>query len=420
MQVESGKPKWEAKVDFDSAYDALEDLIEHPEETIAQVKAPYAINGSTESVSLKPIGPIIAFIPFSTPFTSFVQIVATSILSSSPTVMMTSNHVSVIGMLFSSILEQIPALPDGALNLIIGDFKHFAKAIQDRRLKVIMYSGSREHCDAIRRDNAANQSRQLILQSGGKNSVIVDESMKIESAVNLALMGGVKSGGQLNSSTSRIFIPRSFIKEFSEAMVAAIHNLTISPTDKIVDDSSGPVMGPLYSSKAVEKFLRFQTMAKREAADTLVWGKALDCGTGGFFVSPGVHYFSEFDAKSSYQSNVFMCPDISVYSYENIDQAVEQANETNAPFVVSLLGDEEKMFPLIPKLQAPNVLINIPTVGAELMASVAGRNLAGNYRFGGFSILSLVTYPQIWQGSISEPSLLAKTAERITTLPKAL
>ena len=70
-------------------------------------------------------------------------------------------------------------------------------------------------------------------------------------------------------------------------------------------------MGPLYSKKAIDKFLRFQTMAKRESKKTLLWSRTYETESNGYFVLPGVHMIDEFDPTSAYQSNVIMAPDLS-------------------------------------------------------------------------------------------------------------
>ena len=155
----------------------------------------------------------------------------------------------------------------------------------------------------------------------------------------------------------------------------------------------------MYSHKAVEKFLRFQTMAKREAENTLVWGKAYDPASEGYFVSPGVHVFSEFDNKSSYQSNVFMCPDVVIYPYSEVEEAISWANTTSASLVTSLIGDEAKVSGLLSQVKAPNIMINLPTVGADVQPLLSGRELCGGHRFNGLSLVSLMTYPQASQSS---------------------
>ncbi|MFW7382047.1 MAG: aldehyde dehydrogenase family protein [Oligoflexus sp.] len=395
LRVEAGKPQWEAKADFDSTFQKLEDVLHAKEQIHTALVAPFGIATRLDGIRLQPVGVTMAFLPFSTPFATMAQTFAAAMISGCPIVVMSSSHATLAGILFSLMFEKIEELPHGAVNMLFGNYKSFIKALQDKRIKAVIYSGSREHCDAIRAENVNNLTRQLILQSGGKNSVIVDESADLSEAVRCSLFGVIKAAGQLNSSTSRIFVPKSMLSEFTDQMEHAVREMQIGPTD----GDSDPLMGPLYSQKAVDKFLRFQTMAKRESAETLVWGKALDCGSDGHFVSPGLHVFAEFDPDSSYQSNVFMCPDMVVYPYERMEDAVCWANSTSAPYVTALLGAEEAFQPYLPSLISPNILHNLPTVGVDLLLPVAGRNLCGGHRLNGVGIAMLLTYPQALQGS---------------------
>lgn len=407
LRIEAGKPLWEAKADFDSSFKKLEDILQYKDQIREALISPYQVAARLDGIDLQPIGTTMAFIPFSTPFATMTQAFAGSVISACPLVMMSSSHASLAGMLFALFMEKLEDMPSGAVNVLFGNYKSFLKTLQDKRIKAVIYSGSREHCDAIRSENVNNLTRQLILQSGGKNSVIVHESADLEEAVRGSFLGVTKAAGQLNSSTSRIFVPKAKLQDFLDQMVQAVREMSIGPTDG--DDD--PLMGPLYSKKAVDKFLRFQTMAKREAAETLVWGKAIDCGSDGHFVSPGLHYFEQFDGDSSYQSNVFMCPDMVVYSYENLDEAIKGANSTMAPYVTSLFGDDSALQGVIPRLHSPNVMMNLPSVGVDLLLPVAGRNLAGGHRFNGIGIAMLLTYPQACQSS-------AELRARFQTWPK--
>src|SRR5205823_5890789 len=99
------------------------------------------------------------------------------------------------------------------------------------------------------------------------------------------------------------------LSEFNEALTETISQMEIGRTDVVTRPGyRGPFMGPLYSHKAVEKFQRYQTMAHRESKQTLLWGKALETPTKGYFVTPGAHLLQEFDNNSAYQGNVLFCP----------------------------------------------------------------------------------------------------------------
>jgi acyl-CoA reductase-like NAD-dependent aldehyde dehydrogenase len=315
---------------------------------------------------------------------------------------MSSSHSVLCGVLFGHILEKLE-LPRGSVNIIFGNYQSFAKTLADRRIQAVIYSGSREHCDAIRRDQISVLGRQLLLQSGGKNSLIAHKDSDVKAVASSVLYGATKNAGQLNTSTSRVYIPLSMMDEFKKEIIRLVRALDIGPTDS----TQNPHLGPLYAQKAVDKFLRYQTMAKREATDTWVWGKVCSTGTAGYFVTPGVHYLEDLEASSSYQSNVLMCPDLVVHTYSQVEEAIAAANNTDAAFVTSLFGPPEVVKDWVPHLKAPNVYINLPTVGVDVYPALAGRKLCGDFRVNGLGIAFLLTYPQSCLEAKSNQDVLA-------------
>jgi succinylglutamic semialdehyde dehydrogenase len=184
------------------------------------------------------------------------------------------------------------------------------------------------------------------------------------------------------------------LKDFCEELLSVVQKLQIGPTDDVTSDKPGPFMGPLYSEKAVEKFLRFQTMANREAKETLLWGKALDRG-GGFFVTPGIHLMNKLDSNSAYQSNVLFCPDVAIYVYDTLEEAIEWINTTDASFAVSFFGAQNILEERRRQFLAPNLLINLPTVEIEASLPLSGRLQSGHHRYNGPALALLLAYPQI-------------------------
>ncbi len=387
--IEAGKARWEAEADFRASIQQLDAIFADRQNIRQLLLGPVMLAWPGTEFELLSSGITMAFLPFSTPLATFVQCLSGAMIAGSPLLLMPSSHALISGALFAFIIEKLD-LPQGAVNVVFGNYQNFAKALTDKRIQAVIYSGSREHCDAIRRDPSNTLTRQLLLQSGGKNAVIVAPGSDVKEAVRQTIYGVIKNAGQLNTSTSRAYVHDSMLEDFKNEMIRGIRSLKVSPTDQ----KENPHLGPLYAQKAVDKFLRYQTMAKREATDTWVWGKGFGTGSSGFFVTPGVHFFEEMSQASSYQSNVLMCPDLSVYRYKDVEEAIAAANDTDASLVTSLFGAVDQVRPWVPLLKSPNVLINLPTVGLDVFLPVAGRKLCGDYRLNGVGIACLLTYPQ--------------------------
>lgn len=388
MRIELGKTQSDAESELVVALEFLEQAIQLGPDLYQRILAPTQL-GHKWHFQLQPVGVALAFVPFTTPLTSFVQYTSASILAGCPLLIMVSGNAALNGMIDCGLLDAID-LPKNAVNVMFGGFQSFRQCLLDKRIKAVMYSGSREHCDTIRKESEGLSERQLMLQSGGKNSVLILDDADGEVALNTVINGLVSSAGQLNVSTSRVFVPRQRLAEFSEQLTQRLNTLRIGRTDL---SDEGPVMGPLYSRKAVEKFLRFQTMAKRMSEQTLCWGKATDKFGDGFFVTPGAHIIEKFEPTSAYQSNVLMTPDLAIHPYDEVDAAVAAINDTEAPLVVSIVTKNLEQ-PCIKMFKAPNVVLNLATTGIGGIIPVVGKGQCGHHRMHGLGYVFHLTYPK--------------------------
>lgn len=391
LQLEAGKPAWEANADIDAAYHYLEKVISAKNQIEEGLLASAKL-GQNASFQLHPVGICAAYLPFSTPVTSFVIYYSSALIAGCPLILFSSTHATLVSLIVSAIDNQ-NASPKGVLGVVFSGFKNFKYALSNHSVAAVLYTGSYEHCAEIYRDYKGPFHRQLVLQSGGKNSVIVHSTADLDKAVYSILYGACKATGQLCSSTSRVFVYRSLMPQLAERLQRAIQTMEINRTDL---SEPGPFMGPIFSKKGLEKFLRFQTMANREARETIVWGRVIESENtnNGYFVTPGVHVMESFDSKSAYQGNVLFCPDIALYHYDVLDEAIACINDTQATLSVSFFGDSEILISRSHLFQAPNLLVNQPTVEIEACLPLAGRTQYGRHRYQGIALAWYLSYPQ--------------------------
>lgn len=401
LRIEAGKPRWEAESDFDCALRYLDWVANHGTTSLDQLLAPARLGPAQGNFAMLPIGVTAAYLPFSTPLTSFAFYFSAAMLAGCPLILNSSSHALLSSMLLACCAQEVD-MPPSTLNVVFGNFASFRQILGDKRVAAILYTGSREHCDTIRLESRTQLGRQVVLQSGGKNSVIVHSSADIDLAVRAVVFGALKTAGQRCTSTSRVFVYRSLLPRFTEALTEAFKRVPVGPTDGDAD----PFMGPLYSEKAVEKYLRFQTMANRESDKTLLWGKSVETAKG-FFVTPSLHYLSKFDNQSAYQGNVLFSPDVAIYDYDSLETAIEHINTTDAAFAVSFIGDPEILEDRRALFLAPNLIVNAPTVELdEAVLPLAGRLQSGHHRFHGPGIALYLSYPQVLQRSPSAEGLI--------------
>ena len=391
LTIEAGKSAWEAAWDLDHAVQFLNDVCENPEDLDNRLLDPFRRRDLKGDFILQPIGPTVAYLPLFTPYTSFIQYFTATVLAGCPLLVVSSMHAVLSGILLGLIAESVD-LPAGGLNIIFGSFSFLKQLISNPQIEAVIYKGSLEHCLTIRKESQPITGRQLILQSGGKNALVVDASAVLDQAVQCAVIGMITNAGQLCTATSRVFVPRHMLQDFCTKICEKVTRLKIGPTDKGGDV---PHMGPLYAAKAVEKYLRFQTIARRESDETLLWGKAHENLRKGYFVTPGLHVIHQFDNNKAYQHNVLMAPDLAIYPYNDLSEAIQGVNMTDAALAVSIIGDPAVIRGYGAKFDAPNVLLNMPTVQLEHNIPITGKHHCGGHRLSGKNLLFLLSYPHV-------------------------
>lgn len=407
LRLEAGLTPAEADMDLSSALRHLDHVLENPQEIERALLAPARLeiqsSGSHNDYVMLPVGTVLGYLPFSTPLATFASQVAGAFLAGCPLITMPSPHSSLIGILLGSIVSGLN-LTRGSLQIVFGNFEVLRHGLLNKRVAAVLYNGSREHCERIRAESRAVAERQLVLQSGGKNALILHESGDVDAAVRSTLAGALRAAGQMCTSTSRVFVHRSLAGKYCEAIQKSVEKLKIGRTDlpeqdhltgtDILPGHGSPHMGPLYAGKAVDKFLRFQTMARREAKKIIVTGKKIPEYRHGHFVTPGIHLMKQFDALSSYQSNVIFSPDIAIHEFDQLNDAIEAVNATDAAFAMSFFGDPALIQEWRHHILAPNVILNGPTTEYEAQLPLAGRLQSGHHRFHGTALALYLSYPQ--------------------------
>ncbi|MFH1679625.1 MAG: aldehyde dehydrogenase family protein [Candidatus Eisenbacteria bacterium] len=264
----------------------------------------------------------------------------------------------------------------GVMTLVIGRGSIVGeRMIQDRRIPLVSATGS---CRMGRRIGEAVAKRlgRTILELGGNNGIIVDETADLDMAIRAILFGAVGTAGQRCTTTRRIFAHKKVYDSLVKKLVAAYRSVPIGDP---LDEKT--LMGPLVNAAAVETMEKAIAEAVGDGGKVLAGGKKKP--GPGFFVEPTI-IEGRPDMKIVREET--FAPILYVFPYDDLDQAIASHNGvdqglSSAIFTKDLLHAETFLSHRGSDCGIANV--NIGTSGAEIGGAFGGEKDTGGGREAG-------------------------------------
>lgn len=249
------------------------------------------------------------------------------------------------------------------------------KFIRDKRVALISFTGSTatgKHVAKV----VAERLGSTILELGGNNAIIVDETADLSLAIPAIVFGAVGTAGQRCTSTRRVIIHDSIFQQVVESLQNAYQQISIGdPLDQ------NNLMGPLIDEKAITDYEMAVAECLEQGAEILCGGKTLE--QPGFFVEPTlVLAHNEWPIV---QRETF-APILYLMSYQTLEEAITLQNSvsqglSSAIFTRDLQVAENFLSAMGSDCGIANV--NIGTSGAEIGGAFGGEKETGGGRESG-------------------------------------
>lgn len=250
------------------------------------------------------------------------------------------------------------------------------KFVKDTRLSLISFTGSTRTGRHVAKLVAARLGN-TILELGGNNALIVDETADLNLAIPAIVFGAVGTAGQRCTTTRRVFIHESCYDEVLDKIVKAYEQVTIGdPLD------TKNLMGPLIDEASVADFERSIAKAVEIGGTIAFGGKRIE--GNGFYVEPTIVTGLTND-QDVVQYETF-APIVYIMPYSDLEQAIEFQNGvsqglSSALFTKDLQHAERFLSVVGSDCGIANV--NIGTSGAEIGGAFGGEKDTGGGRESG-------------------------------------
>ena len=253
--------------------------------------------------------------------------------------------------------------------------QHF---VDDRRIPLISFTGSTRVGRNVGERVARRMGRSL-LELGGNNAIIVDQTADLKLAIPAIVFGAVGTAGQRCTTTRRLFVHEAIHDDVLARLITAYKQV-----EKKIGDPTDPanLMGPLNSQDAVQAYLDAVARAKAAGGKVETGGAALD-GQGNFVLPTIVTGLSN-DAEVV-QTETF-APILYVMKVRSVDEAIHLQNDvpqglSSAIFTTNLKAAEAFLAASGSDCGIANV--NIGTSGAEIGGAFGGEKETGGGRESG-------------------------------------
>ncbi|TMW71301.1 aldehyde dehydrogenase family protein [Alteribacter natronophilus] len=277
--------------------------------------------------------------------------IASAIAAGSPVVLKPASKTPFAAMILAEIIDEA-GVPKGAFNLVNGTGSVIGNGISSHPgIDFVSFTGSGAVGEKIMQ-NAAETIKKVALELGGKSPLIVLDDADVKEAAKTALSSIMTNTGQVCSAGTRVFIPQSMKEDFEKTIVEMLEEFPVGDPRK-----EGVATGPLVSEDQWETVQSYIEKGEKEA--TVLAG-----GTGkpegletGYFARPTIFTDVSHDAVIA-QEEIFG-PVTTLFTYEDVDQAIEMANDTIYGLAGYIVGnDPETIRHVASNIRAGRIKIN--------------------------------------------------------------
>ena len=289
-----------------------------------------------------------------------------------------SSSTTLCAIAVQNICNEVLALKDvpNIFSLVIGSGSTIGETmINDKNVPLISFTGSTKmgrHVSKV----VGERFGKSILELGGNNCIIVDESADMDLVVPAIVFGAVGTAGQRCTSTRRVIIHDSIYEELKKRLISAYKQVNIG--DPLEKDT---LMGPLVNKNAVNDFSNAIERAIDNGGEILYGGTTLD-GPGNFVTPTIVSAENDWDIV---QEETF-APVLYLMKYNSFDDAIFMHNDvpqglSSAMFTTNVKNAEKFLSSTGSDCGIAN--INIGTSGAEIGGAFGGEKETGGGRESG-------------------------------------
>lgn len=302
----------------------------------------------------EPFGVVARIIPYNHPLFFAASKVAAPLIAGNTVVLKAPEQTPLSALRIAEIANDV--LPAGTLTVLTGRGPDSGRAlVRHPRVRRVAFIGSEQTGRSILSDAADTGIKDVTLELGGKNAMIVlpDADPARAAAGVVAGMNFTATMGQSCGSTSRLIVHEGIVDDVVAHIVALVDRIRVA--DPLLDSTE---MGPLVSRAHYERVLTAIMKGRDAGAQVVIGGgRPVEVDEVGYFVAPTVLVNVRPEAEIA-RTEIFG-PVLSVMAFRDIDEAVSLANNVDYGLTAAIWTENIGLaHTLAARVQAGYVWIN--------------------------------------------------------------
>ncbi|UMT75187.1 aldehyde dehydrogenase family protein [Staphylococcus roterodami] len=277
---------------------------------------------------------------------------AAAFAAGSPVVLKPSEETPFAAVILAEIFDKV-GVPKGVFNLVNGDGAGVGNPLSEHpKVRMMSFTGSGPTGSKIM-EKAATDFKKVSLELGGKSPYIVLEDVDIKEAAKATTGKVINNTGQVCTAGTRVLIPNQIKDAFLAELKAQFSQVRVgNPREE------GTQVGPIISKKQFDQVQNYINKGIEEGAELFYGGPGKPDGLEkGYFARPTI--FINVDNHMTIAQEEIFGPVMSVITYNDLDEAIEIANDTKYGLAGYVIGnDKETLRKVARSIEAGTVEIN--------------------------------------------------------------
>lgn len=384
ITIETGKPLIEAQGEVGAVIAKIDFTISDAEAHLADrtdLGGPQAA-----TVRQRARGPAAVIGPFNFPLHLGHGANVAHLLAGNPVIYKPSPLAANVAARYGELMA--PHFPFHVFQILQGGANESEALCLDPKVRAVCFTGSVPVGRTLAQKLAGDLSKDVALELGGNNSLIVCADADLDKAAAAAADGACLTAGQRCNATSRVIVEHRVAGDFMPRFLAALQEY--EPGDPMLTTTK---LGPLISADAVERYERLRDRLK---GTWLLPGgiEPVVAGKRGHYVRPAAIKRQD-DGHSDPESFV---PIVSVFIAADLNDAVRLQSATPFGLTASIFTRSESTFRRLgEQIEVGNLYANLPTTFSPSSLPFGGWRDSGNGRPGGRGFIRFTTREQAVQ-----------------------